>query len=229
MLSVLAMPIQVARKKRDSYQHGGLREALVQAGLKLLAESGVEGLSLRAAAQLAGRQPRRALPPLPRQARAGRRHRRTRLPDVDDVDARRGGPDDDHDARERIIALGVGYLKFATTSPGYLHVIFGGVLGGEDVPRALAEAGAEAYETLRAEVASGIERGELRPGDADVQALACWSMVHGLSMLIINGAIPAATGNAQRQLIEELLRLLGTGLYAPATGSRPAAGRPPPS
>ena len=48
------MSIQVARKKRDSYQHGDLREALVQAGLKLLAESGVEGLSLRAAAQLAG-------------------------------------------------------------------------------------------------------------------------------------------------------------------------------
>jgi hypothetical protein len=39
------MSIQVARKKRDSYQHGDLREALVQAGLKLLAESGVEGLS----------------------------------------------------------------------------------------------------------------------------------------------------------------------------------------
>ena len=48
------MKIQVARKKRDSYQHGDLREALVQAGLKLLSEGGVAALSLRAAAQLAG-------------------------------------------------------------------------------------------------------------------------------------------------------------------------------
>src|SRR5688572_5295577 len=48
------MKIRVARKPADAYQHGNLREALVQAGLKLLSEGGVEGLSLRAAAQLAG-------------------------------------------------------------------------------------------------------------------------------------------------------------------------------
>jgi AcrR family transcriptional regulator len=223
------MPIQVARKKRDSYQHGGLREALVQAGLKLLAESGVEGLSLRAAAQLAGVS-----------HAAPYRHFRDKRALVAAI-AERGfrmlttsmraevGPMTTSDARERLIALGVGYLKFATASPGYLHVIFGGVLAGEHVPRSLAEAGAEAYETLRAEVAAGIEHGELRAGDPDVQALACWSMVHGLSMLIINGALPAATGKAQRQLIEELLRLLGVGLYAPGAEARPTAGRPPPS
>ena len=51
-------------------------------------------------------------------------------------------------------------------------------------------------------VSSDIARGELQPGDADVQALACWSIVHGLSMLI-----------------EQRLRLLGTGLYAPIPSS----------
>src|ERR1700755_3363189 len=48
------MKIRVAKKPADSYQHGDLREALVDAGLKLLIEGGVEDLSLRAAAQLAG-------------------------------------------------------------------------------------------------------------------------------------------------------------------------------
>src|SRR3954464_13883235 len=48
------MSIRVARKRADSYQHGDLRPALIQAGLKLLGEGGVRGLSLRAAAQLAG-------------------------------------------------------------------------------------------------------------------------------------------------------------------------------
>ena len=48
------MKIKVPRKPANTYQHGNLREALVQAGLKLLSEGGVEGLSLRAAAQLAG-------------------------------------------------------------------------------------------------------------------------------------------------------------------------------
>ena len=213
------MSIQVARKKRDSYQHGDLREALVQAGLKLLAESGVEGLSLRAAAQLAGvshaapyrhfRDKRALVAAIAergfRMLTASMRTEAAALPAAD--------------ARARLIALGVGYLKFATTSPAYLHVIFGGVLGDEDIPAELAAAGGEAYETLRAEVAGGIARGELQPGDADVQALACWSMVHGLSMLIVNGAVPAGSGKAQRQLIEQLLRLLGTGLYAPIPSS----------
>jgi len=48
------MKIQVRRKATDSYQHGDLREALIQAGLKLLTEGGVGALSLRAAAHLAG-------------------------------------------------------------------------------------------------------------------------------------------------------------------------------
>src|SRR5215510_13444423 len=48
------MSIRVARKRPDAYQHGDLRRALVQAGLKLLSEKGVDGLSLRAAAELAG-------------------------------------------------------------------------------------------------------------------------------------------------------------------------------
>jgi AcrR family transcriptional regulator len=210
------MSIQVARKKRDSYQHGDLREALVQAGLKLLAESGVEGLSLRAAAQLAGVS-----------HAAPYRHFRDKRALVAAI-AERGfrmltasmraeaAPVPPADTGERLIALGVGYLRFATTSPAYLHVIFGGVLGDDVVPPSLAEASVEAYETLRAEVAAGIARGALRPGDADLQALTCWSMVHGLSMLIINGAVPVPTGKAQRQLIEQMLRLLGNGLFAGA-------------
>src|SRR3954466_7314955 len=48
------MSIRVTRKRSDAYQHGDLRRALVQAGLKMLEEGGVEGLSLRGAAQLAG-------------------------------------------------------------------------------------------------------------------------------------------------------------------------------
>src|SRR5271154_4409043 len=48
------MTIRVRRKAPDTYQHGDLKEALVQAGLQLLTEGGGEGLSLRAAALLAG-------------------------------------------------------------------------------------------------------------------------------------------------------------------------------
>ena len=42
------MTIRVARKRPDAYQHGDLKRALVQAGLKLLEQGSVDGLSLRA-------------------------------------------------------------------------------------------------------------------------------------------------------------------------------------
>jgi AcrR family transcriptional regulator len=210
------MKIQVARKKRDNYQHGDLREALVQAGLKLLSEGGVAALSLRGAAQLAGVshaapyrhfRDKEALV-----AAIAERGFRLLTVSMREERARVRATD----ARERLIALGAGYLRFAMESPAYLQVIFGGVLAGEDVAPELGVAGDEAYQTLRDEVAAGLANGQLRGKDADQVSLACWSMVHGLSMLLINGAIPAPAGpDAVRGMIEGLLRLLGEGLFAP--------------
>src|SRR5918999_5688333 len=40
--------------KRDGYHHGNLRRALLDAGLELLAERGVEGFTLREVARRAG-------------------------------------------------------------------------------------------------------------------------------------------------------------------------------
>lgn len=208
--------IQVARKKRDSYQHGDLREALVQAGLKLLSEGGVGALSLRAAAQLAGVshaapyrhfRDKEALV-----AAIAERGFRLLTASMREELARVRAAD----PRTRLIALGVGYLRFALESPAYLQVIFGGVMRGDHVPPELGVAGAEAYQTLRDEVAAGIASGQLRRKGADQVSLACWSMVHGLSTLLINGAIPHPGPAAARAMIEGLLRLLGEGLYTPA-------------
>ncbi|MDE1162550.1 MAG: TetR/AcrR family transcriptional regulator [Acidobacteriaceae bacterium] len=44
-------------KKRTTYHHGDLRSALIEAADALIAESGLEGFSLRAAAQRAGVSP----------------------------------------------------------------------------------------------------------------------------------------------------------------------------
>lgn len=209
------MKIEVARKRRDAYQHGDLREALIQAGLKLLSEGGVEGLSLRAAAQLAGvshaapyRHFRDKEALVAAIAERGFRLLTAALrAEVARVPAGH--------ASERLVALGAGYVRFATSSPAYLSVIFGGVLTGKAVSPELSAAGGEAYSALRDEVAAGIARGELKPGDPDEVALACWSMVHGFSTLLINGAVPPLPSRAaERALIQSLLRMLDSGIAA---------------
>jgi AcrR family transcriptional regulator len=206
--------IRVARKKADSYQHGDLREALIQAGLKLLSAGDPEALTLRAAAQLAGVS-----------HAAPYRHFRDKQALVAAI-AERGFRQlaaamreelarcSSSRSRDRVLALGVGYVRFATTNPASLRVIFGGVLGAADVPPELTEAGDEAYSILRQEIARGIDNGDLRQGDPDQLALASWSLVHGLSTLIINGAIPAPTSAAaERELVMGMVKLLGVGLY----------------
>src|SRR5437868_943845 len=189
------MSIRVRRKAADAYQHGDLREALIQAGLKLLSEKGVDGLSLRAAAQLAGvshaapyRHFRDKDALVAAIATQGFRLLSARM--REEVAATRSP-----DLRQRLRALGVGYVSFALEHPGYFRVVFGGLVKSAAATPELKEAGAEAYGLLRNTVAEGVDAGVLKARDPDELALAAWSLVHGLSMLGVDGALePRVSG-----------------------------------
>ena len=51
---------------RENYHHGDLKNALIQAGIEILAEEGVGALSLRKAARKAGARSRSTLCPFRR-------------------------------------------------------------------------------------------------------------------------------------------------------------------
>lgn len=209
------MKIKVARKPANTYQHGNLREALVQAGLKLLSEGGVEGLSLRAAALLAGvshAAPYRHFKDKDALV-AAIAERGFRLltasmrAELDALPDRNGAG-----TRIQLRAIGKGYVRFALQHPAYLRVIFGGVLAQDRTTPELTAAGNEAYEMLRGCVAGGLARGDLQGGDADTVSLAAWSMVHGLSHLLINQAVKLPPGMAVEVVTDSLLGLLDAGL-----------------
>lgn len=209
------MTIRVQRKRADAYQHGDLRQALIQAGLKLLGEGGVAALSLRAAAQLAGvshaapyRHFRDKDALLAAIAEEGFRLLTRHM--QDEIES--GG-----DVRERLRAAAVGYVAFAVDNPGYFRVTFGGIVCEPGTYPTLDQAGEESYQVLRNLIVEGQEAGRLRPGDPDQQALAAWSLVHGLGMLIIDGNVPpdlVATPAQRRALTEGLTLLLEDGLAA---------------
>ena len=147
------MAIRVARKRADSYQHGDLRPALIQAGLKLLTEGGVAGLSLRAAAQLAGvshaapyRHFRDKDALVQAIAEEGFRllTRRMRL-EIDGCGST--------DVLVRLRASAVGYVSFALEHPGYFRTIFGRG-GGDDCDVSTATDG-ETAETETEDAATG--------------------------------------------------------------------------
>jgi AcrR family transcriptional regulator len=208
------MTIRVARKKPDSYQHGDLREALIQGGLKLLTEQGLTGFSLRAAAQLAGvshAAPYRHF--ADKQALvaaiAERGFRTLTASMMEELAASKATG-----AIEKLFALGVGYVRFGTRHPDYLRVIFGSAVS-DQAPAALRDAAEEAYRALRDVVEAGLATGELSGGDPELISLSCWSMVHGLSALLTSGPVKLpADPAALRTLVVANLRLLGQGILA---------------
>jgi AcrR family transcriptional regulator len=194
------MTIRVPRKRADAYQHGDLRAALIQAGLKLLGEGGVPALSLRAAAQLAGvshaapyRHFRDKDALVAAIAEEGFRLLTRRM--TEELDACGSS-----DVLVRLRAAGWGYVSFAVAHPGYFRTVFGGLTAGDADAKSpsLRAAGDEAYRVLRDLVADGIQRDRLQPGDADEMSLAAWSLVHGLSMLLIEGQLGELGGDLAR-------------------------------
>ena len=207
------MQIRVAKKAPDAYQHGDLREALIDAGVKLLMEGGVDALSLRGAAQLAGvshaapyrhYKDKDAL--IAAIAERGFRLLTAKMRShLETSGARKAG--------RKLVALGVGYVMFGMEHPAYLQLIFGGFRSRTDMPPELAAAGEESYRVLRDTVEAGIVSGELAEAEVDDVALACWSIVHGLSMLLIHGAVAKPeTPQLEAALVERLLGLLSRGI-----------------
>jgi len=211
------MSIRVARKRSDAYQHGDLRRALIQAGLKLLGEHGVAGLSLRAAAELAGvshaapyRHFRDKNALVAAIAEEGLKLlTRSMRAEIEACASR--------EILARMRAAGHGYVSFALANPGYFRTIFGEKFWpdkNDPVKAAFVAAGRESLDVLRGLIEEGVRSGQLRAGDTDQIALAAWSMVHGLSLLIIDGQLTGLcdTPAAVRSVSDNLARMLHRGL-----------------
>jgi AcrR family transcriptional regulator len=185
--------IRVIRKRPDAYQHGDLRNALIQAGLKLLAEGDVAGLSLRAAAELAGvshaapyrhfRDKTELIGAIAEEGyRLLTRHMHESLAVTRSTDP-----------LARLRAAGHGYVTFAVEHPAHFRTVFGGFVcpdgDHEKLSPTLREAGDEAYRVMREIIEEGVRTRHLRSGNPDQISLAAWSMIHGLSMLAIEGQL----------------------------------------
>jgi AcrR family transcriptional regulator len=211
------MSIRVARKRSDAYQHGDLRRALVQAGLKLLSEHGVAGLSLRAAAELAGvshaapyRHFRDKNALVAAIAEEGfKLLTRSMQVEIEACSSR--------EAFSRLRAAGHGYVSFALAHPAYFRTIFAERVWpdkNDPLKNALVAASRESFGVLRGLIDEGLRNGDLRAGDPDQISLAAWSMIHGLSLLIIDGQLGGLceSPTAIRSATDSLGRMLQCGI-----------------
>ncbi|MCR8579531.1 TetR/AcrR family transcriptional regulator [Streptomyces sp. Isolate_219] len=179
-------------------QEAGLRARLVQVGIDLLTEEGVQALSLREIARRAGVShgaPRRHFPThlslLSAIARQGFADLAEKA--AADIDAHPSDP------RAQLMALGRGYLDFALTHRGMFELMFrhdlleSGHLGLRDTSLPL-------FQVLVDLVARVQPQSDV---PARVVAGALWSNLHGIAQLWRWGSLQLATGADE---VEPLLR-----------------------
>jgi len=194
--------------KQRSYHHGDLRQALVRSALEILSEAGVAGLSLRAAArraQVSAMAPYRHFADkealLAAVAEYGFRELAARLTVANAAAA---------DPRAGLGALGVAYVLFAREQPSLFKLMFGPMIEQKSGHPDLDEAGGACFDALRHAAAKFFD-GDSDAGDV---ALACWSLVHGLSALIVDGRLAEYDPGPAEAVAMRLTRLLSDSLAA---------------
>ena len=193
-----------------SYHHGDLRRALVSSALQILSEGGVAGLSLRAAARRAkvsAMAPYRHFADkealLAAVAEHGFRQLTARFTAAA---AAAPGP------RAALAALGVAYVVFARDEPNLFKLMFGPAIETKSAHPGLDEAGCTCFNALR----QAVETARILDGDANTEdvSLACWSLVHGLASLIVDGRLADKDTGPTEAIATRLTGLLGDSLGA---------------
>jgi AcrR family transcriptional regulator len=192
----------VRAKRKTDYHHGRLRQALIETAVKTIARHGIDALSLRELAAQAGVSPGAPYHHFPNRsdllasiAEEGFAQLEAQL-----IAARDAAPDG---ASGRLEALGLAYVTFAVSSPGYFRVMFHGASN----PPGPTEVGLRTFNILRDSVVACQHAGEAPKGDATGLVLLAWSAVHGFATLWVDRALPFE-GLEPKRLVPEIGRLV---------------------
>jgi AcrR family transcriptional regulator len=120
------------------------------------------------------------------------------------------------DPRRRLQELAVAYVRFALTHPSHLRIMFGAEVADKAAYPSLDAAGDHAFGLLVTTIAEAQREGDIRRGDPEDLAVAAWSLVHGLSALLIDGQLKerASTAHEAEKLAARVAKILETGLAA---------------
>jgi len=207
---------------RNPYHHGDLRNALISAAAELAEQGGPQAVTIRAAARSVGVTPTAAyrhfknheellsaanLSSLTQMADAMRTRLAALPPAADEAQA----------AMDRMEAIGRGYVDFALSRPGLFRTAFLSTdkpaLDGDgpEGPHVLLVRGVDELVRL------GFVAEELRVG----AEMASWSLVHGLSMLLIDGPLAQLPPGERDRIVDQTLALFSRIVWA-GRSSRPS-------
>jgi AcrR family transcriptional regulator len=168
---------------KTGYHHGDLRTALIEAGLHLTRTGGPEALTIREATRRVGVSPNAAYRHfVDREALLSAVATAIQHQMVERMARGRGSAN----ARDRLRAVGVGYIKFALDEPGWFTVAF---FGADPIGLSDQTASAPPYLALVDALDAMVDAGELPADRRDGAEWPCWSAVHGFAELALRGPL----------------------------------------
>jgi AcrR family transcriptional regulator len=184
------------RKKKGSFHHRNLRRALIDTVVLMVARDGTQAVNLRALAAHLGVT-----------AAAPYRHFASKDELLSAVAEEGFGlmiaeilatitpiPD----ALERWEEIGATYVQFALTRPGYFRLMYGPELANRRAHPGLDAAAQKAFALLVETIRQAQDAGQVTGLDPNELAVISWSLVHGLTDLMLNKQIYGETPDARR-------------------------------
>ena len=193
------------------YHHGNLRAALVEAAAELARTAGPDGVVLREVARRTGVS-----------HNAAYRHFADRdelLAEVASLastsssrrcsggSTRSRSPTPQPRARARLRETGRAYVEFALAEPGLFEVAFCPTDAADGTPDDAAP-----YVLLGQVLDELVEAGALSPAGRMGADVVCWSAVHGLSVLLLDGPLRSLPAADREAVLEKLLATIEQGL-----------------
>jgi len=187
------------KKKKGAYHHKNLRNALLTLTRQIIAEEGLEQVTLRELARrlnISRTAPYRHFKDKSSLLAAVALERFTHLnlellQDFQDAT----GP------LEQLQQMMTHYVRFAVENADHYKLMFGeGFHKNDDFPE-LAEVADETFAILIQAITQGADQGLVDPGDPTRRGFVVWSTLHGLARLMMDGKIPAEDGASFAELV----------------------------
>jgi len=201
----------IVMSSRAAYHHGDLRNALVDAASQLAERGGPDAVTIRAAAREVGVTPTAAYrhftgqeglleaakwASVARMSKAMRKRLASLADEPDPVEA----------AIARLEAIGYGYVDFALAEPGLFRTAFCRGVEGKDLSDPANQTDPDNPHVMLVELIDELVRlGFLAEEQRLGAEMGAWSMVHGLSMLLIDGPLAGLPKSERSAVVEQTL------------------------
>ena len=206
-----------------AYHHGNLRAALVETGLEMARESGPEGVALREVARRVGVS-----------HNAAYRHFADREALLEAIGAvgmdllteamhsRLADVPEDLEpvarVQQRLRAVGRAYVEFALAEPGLFRTAFTSHAADAPMVEGISADEGGPYELLNEILDELVEVGYLSPEHRPNADVVCWSGVHGVAVLHLDGPLRHAPPEERNASMARFFDIVERGLGPDRTG-----------